>query len=490
MKLLSILILGGSFVRIHDMRLEYEIADVQILVVDDDSMCCEAVKRILGRYGAKVVAVSGGELALEQMNKQVFDLIIADIQMPSMDGIELLGKIRTLYADIPVILFTGYGSVGTAVEALHLGAQDYLLKPLENGEKLLNAVTKCIGLHQLRERNRVLQNRVQQSEETLHAVFQNANDGMFLHAFTSEGTPGPITEVNERACRRLGLSRENIVGCYMTDLVPEQLRVEASHVLAQLGKHDSVTFETSLDGRQGPVAMEIGSHAFNLRGSRAVISIAREITERRSLALRITDAAERERRMIGRDLHDVLCQDLTSVQMLASVLKATLATENSKGAQDAAIIADIAIRATGFVRRLAAGMFPVELENYGLSVALESLALNQAQIFHVPCTFHGEEGADPADKGKALYIYRIAQEAVVNAVKHGQAGHIAIRLGLRQNGGGVLTIEDDGVGIGDRNEISDGMGLHIMKYLARMINASLDIAGRRGEGTRIRCEWK
>src|SRR5690606_3717767 len=101
----------------------------QVLVVDDEGAIRYSVSKTLQRVGYNVTEAASGEEALDQMKKHHYDVVLTDIRMPGLTGVELLKRIKEQAPDAIVILMTGYASLGTAVEALRLGAHDYLIKP-------------------------------------------------------------------------------------------------------------------------------------------------------------------------------------------------------------------------------------------------------------------------------------------------------------------------------------------------------------------------
>jgi len=139
-------------------------------------------------------------------------------------------------------------------------------------------------------------------------------------------------------------------------------------------------------------------------------------------------------------------------------------------------------------RHIARGLSPVELEPQGLSVALEQLATNVSNMFDVKCTFTCQQ-VDSCDNATAVHLYRIAQEAVNNAIKHGHPKHVWVAL-LFASGRMNLTVEDDGTGIVEEPEQTKGMGLQIMAYRAKLIGGQLDVHRQEG-GARlspVRCK--
>lgn len=106
-------------------------AKIDILVVDDDVSHCTILQALLRGWGYDVALVYSGRAALEQVREHVFDLVLCDVRMAEMDGIETLKEIKALNPAIPVLIMTAFSSVETAVEALKTGALDYLIKPLD-----------------------------------------------------------------------------------------------------------------------------------------------------------------------------------------------------------------------------------------------------------------------------------------------------------------------------------------------------------------------
>jgi two-component system CheB/CheR fusion protein len=136
---------------------------------------------------------------------------------------------------------------------------------------------------------------------------------------------------------------------------------------------------------------------------------------------------------------------------------------------------------------VARGLVPVRLEENGLASALEELAINTANLFKVRCTFSGDEKPAALENSAALHLYYIAQEAVQNAVKHGQASTVAISLS-RADRRCWLTVQDDGVGFQlPGGGTGTGMGIRIMRYRALVIGATLDLKSQPGHGTQVTC---
>ncbi len=128
--------------------------DALILVVDDEGAIRYSVSKTLERVGYRVITASSGEEALDLMERQDFDVVLTDIRMPGISGVDLLAMIREKSPDIVVILMTGYASLGTAVESLRLGAHDYLIKPSSSEdirESVRRGMERSVNLRRRRE---------------------------------------------------------------------------------------------------------------------------------------------------------------------------------------------------------------------------------------------------------------------------------------------------------------------------------------------------
>ncbi len=119
-----------------------------VLIVDDEEVLVRAMTRVLEARGYQVKAAHDGNAAMALIRREPFDVIVSDIQMPGMTGIDLLRVVRAYDLDVPVILMTGAPTVETAIEAVSLGALQYLSKPTP-GDELVNAVERASRLHRM-----------------------------------------------------------------------------------------------------------------------------------------------------------------------------------------------------------------------------------------------------------------------------------------------------------------------------------------------------
>jgi signal transduction histidine kinase len=211
-----------------------------------------------------------------------------------------------------------------------------------------------------------------------------------------------------------------------------------------------------------------------------------EISERKRLEKSILEISEKEKGRIAQDLHDGLGQHLTGVAFLSKVLERKLIEKSVPDAYDAAKIARLVNEAINQTRELARGLLPVQSGSKGLMSALRHLASEVEELFDISCRFRVDEDVSIRNSDLATHLYRIAQEAVTNAIKHGQSRQIFIGLSHRP-GKVILSIQDDGSGFTNRLKNKEGMGIRTMNYRANMIGASLDIQKNPAGGTVVVC---
>jgi PAS domain S-box-containing protein len=196
-------------------------------------------------------------------------------------------------------------------------------------------------------------------------------------------------------------------------------------------------------------------------------------------------ATESEQRRLGRDLHDSLGQNLTGLGLLAEGVAAVLKTAAPKKSDLAAQMVALARNAVEQVRAISKGLNPVGLGQGGLVAGLAELAKTVQFHSGILCKCQCNKGVEIKDAVLATHLYRIAQEATNNAVKHSRAKHI--RIALKKRGDQIsLEVQDDGIGVGTQAN-TQGMGMHIMKYRASVMNGTLKVQSDPGRGTVVLC---
>lgn len=216
-------------------------------------------------------------------------------------------------------------------------------------------------------------------------------------------------------------------------------------------------------------------------------SLQQAIEGRRILEQEVIEISEAERQEIGRDLHDDLGQQLAGLWMFTSALEKSLRSHSAPEADQAARISGMLDKALSITRSLARGLQPVMPESGGLMAALNELATRSSQLFKLRCRFTCRIPVNIHDTSAATCLYRIAQEAVTNAARHGKAKHISISLSSTVKVV-KLSINDDGAGLKNSEGKHDGMGIRTMNYRAEVLGGSLIFSNRPGGGTSVFCK--
>jgi signal transduction histidine kinase len=211
-----------------------------------------------------------------------------------------------------------------------------------------------------------------------------------------------------------------------------------------------------------------------------------EMKARERLEKEVTEATERESQRIGHELHDSLCQHLTGTSLALQVLGGKLTNASLPFAREAEQAVELVEGAIDLTRNIAKGLFPLELEGEGLLAALMELSRTIQKRDRVACEFKCDSPVRLPDSTVATHLYRIAQEAVTNAIKHGHVSCIVIELSVA---GPTLTlsIKDDGIGLPEKLPENCGLGIRIMSSRAGMIGATLSVSNHPAGGTLVTC---
>lgn len=261
--------------------------------------------------------------------------------------------------------------------------------------------------------------------------------------------------------------------------------MEAYEVITAVirGEHRGGTVEyrrTNAKGEERWICLSVTP----LRDNAGAVLSHEDKTTQRELEHEILEISEREKRRIGQDLHDGVCQHLSGVSMIARSLSERLSKTMPGEAAEVLELSEMIQYGGDQVRAISRGLHPVELDAGGLAGALQELAASSSK--RVPTTFQCRDEVTVTDVELSTNLYRIAQEAVNNALRHAQAKRITIIL-RRTPSHLILAVEDDGAGISAKRESSRGMGLHIMRYRAASIGARLDFGNTPTGGTWVRC---
>jgi PAS domain S-box-containing protein len=207
-----------------------------------------------------------------------------------------------------------------------------------------------------------------------------------------------------------------------------------------------------------------------------------EMQEREKLQEQMLEIKAHERQRFSRDLHDGLGQSLTGILFHALALQRDLETEQSEHAAKISTITELVNDTITQAHDIARGIQPVPLRPDGLVHALQELIQQLCKSDVADCVFHYDEPVHFDDHDTATHLYRIAQEALTNAMKHGGARELSLRLQP-----GALIVADHGRGFVESAIPAGGRGLNIMRHRARLIGATLNVQSTPGSGTTVAC---
>lgn len=324
-------------------------------------------------------------------------------------------------------------------------------------------------------------------KERYQDLFENANDMVYTHDLG-----GRITSINQAGETLLGRDRASVMKSSLLDFIVPEQRAAATQWLEHIRDGTApATLEWDFITPGGErVRLEICTRLIEREGQQVEVEgIARDVTERRRLEKEILEISTREQHRIGHDLHDGVCQQLAGIGFLSDILADKLQELNLPEAAAAQSISQLVNQANKQTRGVARGLFPVRLEENGLVSALEELVANAGGYLNTRCEFRCSETIAIHDHTVAHHLYYVAQEAILNAVKHGKANRVEVELTANGGGGYRLAVRDNGIGISPGKTSGPGMGIRIMKYRARMMGAELTVQRHPGGGTEVSCQF-
>lgn len=327
------------------------------------------------------------------------------------------------------------------------------------------------------------------AEKCSSAVLETA-----VNAILTMDSQRVIETVNSAAERIFGYTRQEMVGQNVKMLMPQPYRDRHDDYVVnylETGQKKIIGVGREAvgqrkDGTIFPIDLSVGE-AVMPDGRRIFTGIIRDLSDRKQLEEKILQISEEEQHRIGQDIHDDLCQQLAAIACLTKVAHQQLKKGGQVEADNLQEILRLVTQANVRAREMSRGLMPVVLDSAGLMAALADLAQGTERIFRVTCPFRCEKPVQVPDNKIATQLFRIAQEAVANAIKHSHAERIELSL-AQEEGDLLMCIRDNGVGIPDNiSGKRTGMGLLTMTHRARMMGGTLSVDHDDFGGTVVRC---
>jgi two-component system sensor histidine kinase UhpB len=471
---------------------------ISVLLIEDNPGDARLIREQL-RDAAEstfILNVVGNlEAGLSTLAQQAYDILLLDLSLPDSFGLDTLKTVRTVNQGIPVVVLTGFDDQTLGVQALQMGAQDYLLKNDSHPRLLSRTIRYAI------ERLNI-EAALRQSQEEYRSLINDVFDTTAVGVLILD-RDFKVMWVNSAIEVYFGISRDELLGHDKRILIEDKLKCIFSDVdgyaNSLLAAYRDNAFDRRLeclvtpDGERQERWLEHWSQPIRsgiYSGGR--IEHYSDITQRKMIEASEREKAEKlataeERQRLARELHDSVSQTLfTSTVMAESALR-QWDTNPPKAHALMTQLQQLTTSALSEMRLLLLELRPASLTQVGLPTLIQQLASTVQSRTNIEIsTALDEIPTLTADVQVALY--RTVQEALNNIIKHAQASKVIIRLEW-MNHKLVLTISDNGKGFDSKTTKPTSLGMNIMRERAESINAAISIGSSLGEGTRVQVVW-
>ena len=457
------------------------------------------------------------------LDREPWDIVISDYVMPRFSGLEALSVLKEHGTDIPFIIVSGHIGEDTAVAAMKAGAHDYLMKG--NFARLVPAVERELAEARVRQERRQSQEKLR-----LEHTFRRTIEASIPSGIAVVDLQRRQSYVNRSFCDMVGWSEEDLVDAKPPFVYwpPEDLKVmneafeqmmaggapsaglelrfrrrneERFHVLIQVKPLNdaqgsvtdwlwSTTDITEL--KRAEEALRQAHDQLELRVQQRTADLAaaygelrKAIDARKRLEHELLDITERERRRIGVELHDDLGQRLTGIAFMLKSLELNLKKKKLKEAESAGKIHGLFTNAMNHAKDVARHLTALNVRQKSLPLALKHLARQVRTMFKIDCAFRSNGKIPSLPDNTVQQVYKIAQEAVTNAIRHAKADKVQINLSRRADMV-LLSIRNNGLPFPSMKDQRPGVGLRIMHYRANLVNGELEFKPA-PDGTTVSC---
>jgi PAS domain S-box-containing protein len=333
-----------------------------------------------------------------------------------------------------------------------------------------------------------IEQKLEENKARAQTILETTVDGII-----TTDIEGRILNFNHSASRIFGYSEDEVIGKNVNILIPEPKSSSNNYVkrYSETEEKRAIGYRREMVGQRkdgSTFPLELSVSEVEWEGNRLFTGVINDISERRRLEREILRISEEERRNLGQDLHDGLGQMLTGIYLISKNLAKKLESNGIQGAGEVQEIADLIKEADEYAKALAHGLVYIDFKKEGLDTALDQLAQQVEKLFNVQCTINNEHNINIHNNMQGMHLYRIAQESISNAVKHGKASNIAIDL-KKEDGSLQLSVKDDGIGFTEsqKEKKKKGMGINIMRYRASILSGRIEIFETEDQLTKVVC---
>ena len=258
---------------------------IKVLYVEDETIVLLSVTEILRRRVENVISAIDGEEGFELYKKHSPDVVITDITMPKMNGLELARKIKHHNPDIHIYLLSAYPQPDYLLEAIDIGVKGFLKKPLDKSRlfAILSEISEPALLKEKIQREEhdreIVEAALLESESKYQTLFNNLNDAIIVHEVNKDNTAGIIVEVNDATVQHLGYTREELLRMTPSDFSTNESHENTPGSMDELIEKKHYTFDSIHRSKDGKlILVEISAHLFSRQDQNYVISIIRDIS--------------------------------------------------------------------------------------------------------------------------------------------------------------------------------------------------------------------
>jgi len=475
------------------------------------------------------------------LDKAQWDVIISDYVIPGFGGLEALKIVQERQLDIPFIIVSGQIGEDSAVSAMKAGAHDYVMK--DNLTRLGPAIGRELQEADVRRARRQAQEALSESEQRFRQLAENIDAAFIMSDWVPKEGLGKVTYVSPAFATIWQLPCESLYQnpkSWQAAVLREDKR-KLTDAISELNK-GSVNEQFRIVRPDGAVRWvhyraypvknphgeifriaaiaedvtavkeaqeKLAANALELRQKNAALDEARQqlekrvqertadltaanaelqrqIRERRRLENELLDITEKERKRIGIDLHDDLGQHLNGIALLLEALQLKLSKKSQPETAEVERIKSLLLKTMNHAHRVAHDLAAVDLQHDDLQAALKQLAGHAESMFELDCELSATGEIPALPQAAVKQLYKIAQEAVTNAIKHGKAKKVEMDLETT-NGDLVMTIRNDGEPFPETLGLKNRMGLRIMHYRAHVIGGTVSVRGQGEHGAIVTC---